>query len=72
VVTIVEARYGGIYEPGKWLAFPMLPPLPEDWNAGDTACMDFWRERGHEVGGGDTPDEALADLRRKQQDRQQR
>jgi hypothetical protein len=68
VVTIVSARYGGIYEPGKWLAFPCSPEaMPEEWNADDGTCMEFWRTRRHEVGGGETPDEALADLRRKQQ-----
>jgi hypothetical protein len=67
VVTIVEARYGGIYEPGKWLAFPGHPgDLPSDWDAGDVLCAEFWRTRRNEVGGGDSPDAALADLRRKQ------
>jgi hypothetical protein len=62
-VTIVKARYGGIYEPGKWLAFGGGPrDLPQEWDAEDNVCMDFWRERRGEVGGGDTPDEALADL----------
>lgn len=69
MVTIVSARYGGIYEPGKWLAFPCWPEaMPEEWNADDGTCMEFWRTRRHEVGGGDTPDEALADLRRKQEE----
>jgi hypothetical protein len=53
VVTIVTARYGGIYEPGKWLAFPCWPDaMPEEWNADDTTCIEFWRVRRHEVGGG--------------------
>ncbi len=66
-VTIARSRYGGTYEPGKWVAFPCDPEaVPEDWNADDVSCMEFWRTRRHEVGGGDTPDEALEDLLRKQ------
>ncbi len=69
-VTIVTARYRGIYEPGKWLAFGGgSRELPDGWDAGDSACMDFWQVRKDEVGGGDTPDEALADLRRKEEER---
>jgi hypothetical protein len=69
-VTIVTARYGGIYEPGKWLAFGGGPrELPDEWDAEDTVCIEFWRQRRNEVGGGDTPDEALADLLAKQAQR---
>jgi hypothetical protein len=70
VITIVRARYGGTYEPGKWLAFGCWPAaMPDEWNADDVTCMHFFRERRHEIGGGDTPDEALADLQRKQRSR---
>lgn len=62
-VTIMLSRYGGIYEPGRWVAFACLPEtLPPDWNAGDVACERFYRERRNEVGGGDTPQAALDDL----------
>lgn len=67
-VTIVRARYGGIYEPGQWIAFPLLPEnLPPEHDADDVTCMTFWEDykRNHQpVGGGDTPDAALEDLRR--------
>lgn len=64
-VTIVRARYGGLYEPGEWLAFPLHPEaLPEDWNAGDVACSTFWDER-RDIGGGSTPTEAYEDLLRR-------
>jgi hypothetical protein len=65
-VTIVRARYGGIYEPGFWLAFP-LPPnqLPEDWDAGDSECYQFWQEHRDDYGGGDTPSDAYLDLLRR-------
>lgn len=64
-VTIVKSRYGGVYEPGVWIAFPQVPSdIPDDWRAGDAACADFFAERKGFIGGGDTPDEALADLAR--------
>ena len=62
-VTIMRSRYGGIYEPGRWIAFPQVPAdIPDDWRAGDVACAEFFQERRGTIGGGDTPDEALADL----------
>ena len=64
-VTIVKSRYGGVYEPGEWIAFPHAPAdIPDDWRAGDAACAEFFAQRGGHVGGGDTPNEALADLLR--------
>lgn len=64
-VTIVRSRYGGIYEPGVWIAFPQAPKdIPDDWRAGDVACAEFFTQRRGFVGGGDTPDEALSDLAR--------
>lgn len=64
-VTIVRSRYGGIYEPGIWVAFPMWPEqLPPDWNADDVTCMKFFEDRKGEFGGGDSPQEAWQDLLR--------
>ena len=64
-VTITRARYGGMYEPGEWLAFPLPPSgLPYEWDADDVTCLRFWETR-HDVGGGSSPDEALADLLRR-------
>jgi hypothetical protein len=65
-VTIVRSRYGGTYEPGVWVAFPYWPEdLSPDWNAGDVACAGFFADRGEEIGGGDTPQEAYDDLCRR-------
>ena len=64
-VTIVQARYGGIYEPGPWLAFPNDPgQLPQDWDGGDVLCARFWGDprRRAETGAGDCPQAAYADL----------
>jgi hypothetical protein len=64
-VTIVRSRYGGIYEPGEWLAFACNPDeLPHEWNAGDAVCARFYDERKGEVGGGASPQEAYESLRR--------
>ena len=64
-VTIVRARYGGIYEPGLWVAFPLQPDrLPDDWDGGDSQCFSFWQEH-QDYGGGDTPTAAYEDLLRR-------
>lgn len=64
-VTIVRSRYGGIYEPGKWIAFAMSPgDLPPDWNGDDIVCTDFFQSRRGAVGGGETPQEAYEHLLR--------
>jgi hypothetical protein len=63
-VTIVRARYGGIYEPGVWLAFPSHPDaLPIEWDAGDIIASSYYEDHSHEIGGGSTPDEAYENLR---------
>jgi hypothetical protein len=63
-VTIVRARYGGIYEPGVWLAFPSHPDaLPIEWDAGDIMASSYYEDHSHEIGGGSTPDEAYDNLR---------
>lgn len=62
-VTIARSRYGGIYEPGEWVAFACNPDeLSPDWNADDVACAKFYDERRGEVGGGATPQEAYESL----------
>lgn len=62
-VTIVRARYGGIYEPGEWLAFPRDPEkLPEGWQDEDVPCREFWELWTEPVGSGATPTDAYTDL----------
>jgi len=69
-VTTVWSRYGGAYEPGKWVAFPMYPDqLPPDWHADDVVCAEFFRERRQDIGGGDSPQEAYDDLVRRRAER---
>jgi hypothetical protein len=64
-VTILSSRYGGIYEPGRWIAFACWPgEIPPDWNADDVTCAEFFANRRGEIGGGATPEDAYADLLR--------
>lgn len=61
-LTIVQTRYSGIYEGGKWAAFPADPnDLPEGAFDGDVDCSIWWLEHGADVGIGNTPDAALID-----------
>jgi hypothetical protein len=72
-VTIARSRYGGIYEPGAWVAFAAHPDeLPPDWRADDVSCARFFGERAEEVGGGATPQAAYEDLLRRLEARRQR
>lgn len=65
-VTIVRSRYGGIYEPGEWIAFALWPDeLSPDWCGDDGTCQAYFRERSDEVGGGSSPQAAYDDLLRR-------
>ena len=73
LVTIVRARYGGIYEPGLWLAFPAHPDaLPVEWDAEDLIASKYYEEHSHEIGAGGSPSEAYEDLQRIMRDRRAR
>ena len=62
-MTIVPARYGGVYEPGPWLAFPTSPTgLPAEWDGDDIPCRQFWESWSKPVGAGGTPNDAYLDL----------
>lgn len=68
-VQIHEARYGGVYEHGKWVAFSgnaNIDPNSEDseWDADDVTCITWWESNRNEpwVAVGNTPNEALANL----------
>jgi hypothetical protein len=62
-VTIVSAAYQGVYEGGKWLAFPLdARNLPRGWDGSDIETFEFFRHYEKPVGKGSTPDVALADL----------
>ena len=66
--SIVRDRYGGIYSGGVWVAWPLSPSdLPTEPSDEDVPCRAFWLEHRSAptvpVGLGDTPDEALSQLR---------
>ncbi|WP_414167185.1 hypothetical protein ACMATS_06130 [Streptoverticillium reticulum] len=62
-VTIVPARYEGLYEGGKWIAFNRHPEeIPEGAFGSDIACTHFFDHPGIPVGVGETPHAALASL----------
>ncbi|WP_128092226.1 hypothetical protein [Streptomyces resistomycificus] len=62
-VTLIQSRYGGAYEPGRWLAFPSPPDdLPDGWDEEDVPCLRFWEANPRAAGGGRTPAEAYAVL----------
>ena len=63
--TIVGARYGGIYEGARWMAWPGEPEWLDEHQSGDDECETFWMDYGSApIGRGDTPNDALADLAR--------
>lgn len=64
-VYIFCARYGGLYEGGKWIAWIGDHEWLEDHRSGDNACMSFWEDyRMAPIGRGDTPNDALTSLHR--------
>lgn len=67
--VVCQARYSGTYEGGEWLAFPC-----HQWNMGqwggafadDTTCSNFWNSPQADcIGRGDTPEEAVWDMERR-------
>lgn len=59
-ILIDEDRYHGAYSHHGYTAW--LNRIPSDISAGDTTCGEFWRQNTLIFGGGNTPDEAAADL----------
>lgn len=65
---ITTSRYQGAYEGGVWLAFPRDHYEPDgDWESDDTSCFTWWDTHPWAplIGRGETPDEALADMKRR-------
>ena len=59
-IIIDEDRYGGCYSGHKFTAW--FKAAPDDIDAGDVMCNEFWATNDVAFGGGDAPDEAVADL----------
>lgn len=62
-LTIVATRYSGLYEGGMYAAFKCYPhDIPKAaYDGSDNECAEWWEE-DHEVGVGDTPEDAQAEL----------
>lgn len=60
LVLIDEDRYGGAYSNHSFTAW--LNTVPDQIDAGDSGCEEFWKENDVVFGGGSTPDDAVADL----------
>ena len=72
-VAIIESRYSGTYEGGKWHAIPEFDDVInteryQDYMYGDDgSALDFWdSESASGIGVGDTPELALADMQLKE------
>lgn len=62
-LTVVMARYGGVYEGGVFLAFNYHPEaLPTGWDGDDVTCHAFWLDFDKPVGRGQSPNQAVLDL----------
>jgi hypothetical protein len=66
-VTIVMDRYGGVYSNAKWLAIQCdNTQVPDEIWSDDGDEMNFWRSHKDSelpIGKGETPNEALEDLK---------
>jgi hypothetical protein len=61
--TIIPSRYGGVYEDGEWLAFPLhFAKVPTVVYGGDPYCAKFFAETDLPIGRGDTPQDAYENL----------
>ena len=62
-LTITADRYSGTYSGGDYIAWNFdAIDIPEDVNAGDEFCWDFWEKNKIVCGKGRTVSEAIADL----------
>ena len=71
-VAIIQSRYSGVYEGGKWHAIPEFDDVInteqyQDYMYGDDgSALGFWDSSiASNIGVGDTPELALADMRLK-------
>lgn len=67
--TVAQARYSGVYEGGRWLAFPAFPDSVDNkfpgWDGSDLEALEFWGnpDSGQAlVGRGNTPNDAVMDM----------
>lgn len=64
-LTVVNDRYNGTYSGGKYTAWKLYPwGIPEAVFGDDNSCWDYFRSTHDIYGCGDTPDEAVIDLKK--------
>jgi hypothetical protein len=59
--SIMPSRYGGMYEGGAWVAFPMTYPPKAAFDS-DAVVAAWYAKHDWRVGSGPDPSAALADL----------
>lgn len=65
-LTVVKDRYNGTYSGGKYTAWKLYPwGIPEAVFGDDNSCWNYFRSTHDIYGRGDTPDEAVIDLKRR-------
>lgn len=64
-ILIVQARYGGTYEGGAWVAHAATEVVPEKSMGDDFECSEWFADHYEQVGVGGTPNQAVSDLLRK-------
>lgn len=65
-LVIVKDRYTGVYSDGVYTAWNLyLEEIPQDIEANDVLCCNFWDSYNGVVGLGGTPNDAVNDLQRK-------
>lgn len=71
-LTIISARYGGIYEGAPYLAFNLYPEdIHPHAHGQDDDCVDYYLDAPNHhiiIGKGPTPDLATLDLQRQLND----
>ena len=68
-VAVIESRYNGVYEGGKWHAIPRYDEVVslesyDDYKNGDDCdALDFWESTDALlIGVGETPELAISDM----------
>ena len=63
-LTIIKDRYQGMYSRAKFTAWNLKhTDVPNAIDGDDLVCATFWEYNQHSVGKGDTPEEAIQDLK---------
>ena len=63
-LTIIYDRYGGCYSGGEYTAWNLAHyEIPENIDSDDVTCAWFWQDNTIPVGKGNTPEEAIKNLK---------